>query len=207
MTRGAPALVALLVAFVLPSTAALAQDEWEEIPQRLERSIYLQLGGVVGFENFDGVSGKNSGGVEVRVGLRSSQWLSIEVHYQWLSGMEPAGNDTGSDWTSTLNFRVYPFTFKEGQVFNLEEAQLQPYLLVGAGVTSFNQNLGGCLGSTGCPTSRDFGFSSRWGGGIDFYVTEKIALTTEASYVWVTGTPVKNLSYTTLSFGAIYRFY
>jgi len=97
MTRGAPALVALLVAFVLPSTAALAQDEWEEIPQRLERSIYLQLGGVVGFENFDGVSGKNSGGVHLRH-TGKAVVVTVDGHAQTL-GWDELGDMTR--WSNT----------------------------------------------------------------------------------------------------------
>ena len=57
------------------------------------------------------------------------------------------------------------------------------------------------------PDRRQFGFSSRWGGGLDVYVTEKIAVTAEATYVWVVGTKVKDLSYLSLGLGAIYRFY
>ena len=59
-----------------------------------------------------------------------------------------------------------------------------------------------------CPrTKRQFGFSSRWGGGLDVYLTEKIALTFDVTYVWAAGTPIKDLSYTSVGFGALYRFY
>ena len=104
MIRRAPALVALLAALMLPSAAALAQD-YEEIPQVLESGMYVQLGGVGAIEQFD-EGGKNSGGLDVIVGLRVGEeppsWGAVEAQFEWLEGMEPDGNTSGDDWTTTF---------------------------------------------------------------------------------------------------------
>ena len=220
MIRRAPALATLLVllaALVWPSASAFAQ--YEDIPQRFERSLYLQLNGLLALPQFsdgDGVTipdttGSTSGGLGVRVGLRSSGWGAIEAQFEWVHGMDPNGNTSGDDWTTTFNARIYPINSLIGKID--PKGIFQPYLLVGAGATSYklnDPNVGNptdpCLGNA-CPDRRRFGFSSRWGGGLDVYVTEKIAVTAECTYVWVVGDHVKDLSYLSLGLGAIYRFY
>ena len=52
MIRRASALATLLAAVILPSAAALAQDDYEELPQTLERGMYLQLSGIGAFQTF-----------------------------------------------------------------------------------------------------------------------------------------------------------
>ena len=76
------------------------------------------------------------------------------------------------------------------------EGRLQPYLLVGIGASSFRT-----------PRGREIGFATRWGIGLDTYVTDEIALTVGASYLWSIGTPVRDLNYVSLNWGAMYRFY
>ena len=201
MIRRAPALAALLAALVLPSGAALAQDEYVEPEQTLEKSLYLQLGGQGNFDLFgDSVSGQNSGGINLRVGLRTATWMALEAQFEWVHGMEPDGNRSGDDWTTTFNWRVYPLTDR------ILKGRIQPFLLAGIGVTSYKLNRGGCLGDF-CPDGRDFGFSSRWGGGVDVYITDKIGIVLDCTYVWAAGTPIKDLNYVSLGLGAIYRFY
>ena len=204
MIRRAPALATLLAAVILPSAAALAQDDYEELPQVLERSVYLQLSGIGAFQTFGSTVGNDSGGLNFRVGFRASQWWSVEAAFEWVAGMAPDGNTSGGDWTTTFTTRIYPLSDR------IMKGRLQPHFLIGLGATSYKRNvLGvGCIGdSPPCQSHRVFGFSSRWGGGADFYVTDEIAVTVDATYVWVTGTPVKDLSYVSLGFGVMYRFY
>lgn len=209
MMRRAPALaapLALLALLMMPSGAAFAQD-YEDLPQTLERSLYLQVAGLIAFENFDsGRSGKNSGGFSMRVGLRTAAWGAVEAQFEWVRGMEPDGNDAGDDWTTTFNARIYPLTDK------IMDGRVQPYLLVGVGATSYKLNDFMC-GKPGGPAppcgddGRHFGFSSRWGGGVDVYITDKVGVTLDCTYIWAAGTPIKDLSYLSLGLGAIYRFY
>jgi hypothetical protein len=203
MIRRAPALAALLVALVLPSGAALAKDEYEDPEQTLEKSMYLQLGGQGNFDLFGATTGQNSGGINIRAGLRSASWMAIEAQFEWVHGMEPDGNRSGDDWTTTFNWRVYPLTDL------ILKGRIQPFLVMGIGATSYKLNepsVPRCLGNY-CPDKRYFGFSSRWGGGVDVYVTDKIGIVLDCTYVWATGTPIKDLNYVSLGLGAIYRFY
>jgi opacity protein-like surface antigen len=206
MFRGLFAPIALGVAALLVSTAALAQDEEEEKLWN-ENGIYVQLAGTYGIEEFgDDIAGDDSLGLNVRAGLRAARWLSIEAEFEWLSGMDPYGISQTSDWATTFNLRIYPLT---NMILN---GRIQPYVLMGAGLSSF-RSLGDCtvfVPGTGCTAwgeSRNYGFASRWGAGVDAYVTEKIAITVGASYLWSAGTPVEDLNYISVSWGVMYRFY
>ena len=174
--------------------SALA-DEEEIEHQWMDTSIYVQAAGTVAFEEFEkGTEGNNSIGFDIVAGLRVTPWLAGEVQFEWLDGMDPdidgSGKLGGVNWATTVNARAYPTTdyFMEGR--------LQPYLLVGIGASSFRTERG-----------REIGFATRWGVGVDTYVTEKIALTVGASYLWSIGTPVRDLNYVSLNWGAMYRFY
>ena len=206
MFRGLFAPLALAAAALLVSTAALAQDEEEEKLWN-ENGIYLQLAGTYGIEEFgDDISGDDSLGLNVRAGLRVARWLAIEAEYEWLSGMDPYGISQTSDWAATFNLRLYPLTNM------ILDGRIQPYVLMGVGLSSF-RSLGDCTNfvpGTGCLTwgeSRNYGFASRWGAGVDAYITEKIAITVGASYLWSAGTPVEDLNYISISWGVMYRFY
>ena len=204
MFRGLFAPIALVAAALLVSTAALAQDEEEEKLWN-ENGIYVQLAGTYAIEEFgDDIAGDDSLGLNVRAGLRAARWLSIEGEFEWLSGMDPYGISQTSDWATTFNLRIYPLTNM------LLDGRIQPYVLMGVGVSSF-RSLGDCTGPAVVPCqrgeSRNYGFASRWGAGVDAYVTEKIAITVGASYLWSAGTPVEDLNYISVSWGVMYRFY
>jgi len=172
----------------------LADDEEIE-HQWMDTSIYVQAAGMVAFEEFKkGIGGNNSLGFDLVAGLRMTPWLAAEVQFEWVSKMNPYPENSreagGDNWATTFNARAYPTTdyFMEGR--------LQPYLLVGIGASSFRTERG-----------REIGFATRWGVGVDTYVTENIALTVGASYLWSVGTPVRDLNYVSLTWGAMYRFY
>ena len=95
-------MAALLAALMLPSAAALAQDDYEELPLPLERGVYLQVAGLAAFETFGSTefgatSGKNTGGFSVRAGLRTSKWSSVEAQFEWIAGMDTTRQLSG-DW-------------------------------------------------------------------------------------------------------------
>jgi opacity protein-like surface antigen len=198
---------------MMPSGAALAQD-YEELPQTLERNVYMQLSGIMAIETFEPTEvlsgvfadlGRNSGGLAVRIGFRTSAWFAIETQFEWARGMHPDGDPSGDDWTTTFNARVYPLSDL------LMEGGVQPYLLVGTGASSFKR-LQSCFPAdvvdlSSCRQERVFGFSSRWGGGLDFHITDRIVATADASYVWTTGTPIKDLDYVSVGVGAMYKWY
>ena len=178
----------------LAAGPALA-DEDEVEHQWLDTSVYVQAAGSFAFEEFkSGIGGNDSLGFDLAAGFRITSWLATEVQFEWVSGMNPYPDNSaeagGDNWATTVNARAYPTTdyFMEGR--------LQPYLLVGIGASSFRTERG-----------REIGFATRWGVGVDTYVTEKIALTVGASYLWSIGTPVRDLNYISLNWGAMYRFY
>ena len=182
------------VAFLwIAAGPALAEDEAEH--QWMETSIYVQAAGVFAFEEFEkGNGGSNSLGFNLAAGLRIAPWLAGEVQFEWLDGMDPHPANTtkpgGVNWATTFNARAYPL----GDFFM--EGRIQPYLLAGLGASSFRTVRG-----------REVGFATRWGVGVDTYVTDEIALTVGASYLWSIGSPVRDLNYVSLSWGVMYRFY
>jgi len=183
--RAASLVFALLL---LAPTSVLAQEDEPE-HKWLERSFYLQAGGSGAGEEFSKTVGTDGLGFNLRAGLRLIPWLGFEVDFEWLDGMNP-GDNGGDNWATTINARAYPTTDL------ILEGRIQPYLLVGIGASSFRTN-----------RSREIGFASRWGVGVDSYITDRIAVTVGVSYLWSAGTPVKDLNYVSYTLGAMYRFY
>lgn len=190
---GAPAWADEVPSASVPVPAAEPEPE-PEGHRWMDRSFYLQAGfsyaRLPDGNRFDnGASGSRSPGFDLRAGFRLTPWLGFEADFEWLDGMDPGGYG-GINWATTVNARAYPTTDL------ILQGRIQPYLLVGLGASSFRTNRG-----------REIGFAMRWGGGADFYVAEEIAITIGASYLWSTGTPVKNLNYISATVGAMYRFY
>ena len=207
MFRRSLAPLALCIACLFGLSTAVLADEDDDEKMWIENGIYVQLAGTYGVEEFgDDISGDDSLGLNVRVGLRTARWLALEAEYEWLSGMDPYGISQTSDWAATFNIRVYPLTDM------ILRGRIQPYVLIGVGMSSF-RSLGDCksfVPGAGCQDwgdSRNYGFASRWGAGIDAYITESIAVTVGASYLWSAGTPVEDLNYISISWGLMYRFY
>ena len=179
----------------VPVPSAEPEPEPEPVQHRwMDRSLYVQAGfsyaRLPDGNRFDnGASGDYGLGFDLRAGFRLTPWIAFEANFEWLDGMDPGGNG-GDNWATTLNARAYPTTDL------ILEGRIQPYLLIGLGASSFRSN-----------RSREIGFAMRWGGGADFYVTEKIAITIGASYLWSMGTPVKDYNYISATAGAMYRFY
>ena len=71
--------------------------------------------------------------------------------------------------------------------------------MAGPGFTWVEQN------ARGVSSQDDLDFSSRWGGGVDFYVTDNLALQAQASYLWTIGR-VGDFDYTSLVLGLQYMF-
>jgi hypothetical protein len=83
---------------------------------------------------------------------------------------------------------------------DLATGRIQPFLTTGVGflnaksddpVTNFKKT--------------DTGFAARFGGGVDFYLTEVVGLSLDTSYVVPTG-EVKNLDHVSVGAGVFLRF-
>lgn len=174
--------------FLLAPTSVLAQEDEEE-HRWMERSFYIQAAFSGATEQFKDVSGSYGLGLDIRAGMRLIPWLAFELDFEWLDGMNPGGRG-GDNWATTINARAYPTTDL------ILEGRIQPYLLIGVGASSFRTS-----------RSREIGFASRWGVGVDSYITNEIAVTVGVSYLWSAGTPVKDMNYVSYTAGLMYRFY
>ncbi len=155
----------------------------------------------------------DSKGLSARLGYRAMSWLALEVQYEWL--------DTFDFSNSTLGkFAEYkPQTVTANLKLFLPSGSLQPYLLVGAGISFWELDMlpfpaemepvpGG--------QSSGEGFSGRAGLGLNFHLSEHIALNAEATAVLNTTTldpsetdfdqTIGNLYYVAFSAGLTYRF-
>ena len=120
-------------------------------------------------------------------GYRMSKWLALEGQYSWLGNTDVSflgSTSTAKRWDATANLRASL------------SGRFQPYAVIGVGYSSFESSTFG--------TTRG-GFASRWGGGLDAYITNHLALYIDATYMWLTG-DVENLNYVTLGAGAMLRF-
>jgi opacity protein-like surface antigen len=114
----------------------------------------------------------NAWGLNARAGYRFHKYLAGEVEYEWLQhfGMRVGGAGLGSVrlQTITANLKaIAPY------------GHWQPYVLAGFGATlaKYSETSGSPLNVA--PTS----YSTRFGLGVDYYLTENIALNLGSEFV------------------------
>jgi opacity protein-like surface antigen len=171
------------LALLLGASAAFAQD--------YDRGgLYAQLNGVAAFENFDDFPSSVTDtaiGVSGRLGFRLNPRFAVESQVEYTGDFVDGSGDISAT-VITLNGKFYFLT-----------DQLQPYALAG---------LGGAFGTIDPPgpgSADDGGFAVKFGGGLDFYFTERLGVMFEAAYNVGTG-DLDDFSYTSLGWGAFYRF-
>ena len=92
-------------------------------------------------------------------------------------------------WALTGNAKVFVLT-----------GRTQPYALIGIGVLEAElEFVGAGLSQT------ESGFAVRFGGGLDFYITENVVASAGVDYVLPTG-DVEDLDYVSFGAGIQYRF-
>ncbi len=141
----------------------------------------------------DNVEVDPSFGLAGRLGARITPHLALEAHYEWMEDFE-----TSVDGTEIAETRTQALT---GDVKGyLSTGRVQPYLSAGLGflhaksddpVTTFQKT--------------DTDFAARFGGGVDFYLSENIGLSLDTSYVVPTG-DVEDLDYVSVGAGVFFRF-
>jgi opacity protein-like surface antigen len=142
-------------------------------------------------------------GLHVSAGYRAHPSVAVEAEFE----MMPASDAKVfgilkiaeiQTWALTANARVFPIT-----------GRLQPFVLMGVGLVRGEWNLPPLPPAVGVPTPRlgesDLGFAGRFGGGVDFYLTESFALSAKVSYVVSTGDQAR-FDYVSFGGGAQYRF-
>ena len=190
---------------------------------------YFELAGVYSWANYrdNDLNGSPQGGVSVRTGNRFHRYVAIEFQYEFLNkrrisaenelAMQQLGVWQTNAYTHqiTFNARSYPWSNKEDGFFHeLVDGRVQPYGLLGIGA-----------GIWDTPEGDGVGFVTRFGLGLDVYVTEHIALTLEGTYALSAGgagkgarttpksalpiegrLPLEGLDGVGVGLGAMYRF-
>jgi len=163
-----------------------------------ESGPYLGFGVGFGFNNFEdtGSVGIDPGyGFDAWGGYKFNKWVAAELQLEYLNGFKTSVSFLDLDAqavTFGANLKAFPLASVLGH-------QIQPFLLAGPGFSWFGFDAGSFGRADG------LGFSARFGGGIDFYVTEHVALQVSSSYVLTTG-DVDGLDYVSLVAGIQYKF-
>jgi len=208
LVRGVPCLAALcagLAALSLVAATAASADSG------FGRSgTYLALGVGGAFETFHGEfdpRGHDVGNallVGGRVGSRLNRFAALDVAFDYtVNGFELSNDAARSiEATSLLGFtnlRLYPF-----------EGRFQPYAFGGAGFMWARldcRDLSGAAfdcGNAGF-SDHDVDFAGRFGGGLDIYLTRRVALSGELGYVMPTG-GLSDMCFLTFGAQLLFRF-
>jgi hypothetical protein len=163
-------------------------DEENDDPAR--SGPILGLGGLWAIDNFDGIgmATDTSGGYNIHVGYRFNPWVSTDLHIERYQEFDaPPGEVNG--WAVGLNARGYPL-----------HGPIQPFGLIGMNYLDLETT----NNTAANPEKTDDGPALRFGIGLDWYVTPRIVLTTDASYMLGLG-EVGDYDIAVLSAGFIYR--
>jgi opacity protein-like surface antigen len=134
-------------------------------------------------------------GFEAYAGYRVHPNFAIEAEFELLpeTDVDASGFGTFAEleaWTATGNAKLFPLTGRG-----------QPFLLIGLGAMHAEVE-----DTVGLGASEDeAGFAVRFGGGVDFYVTENAAVSGGADYVLPAG-DVEDLDYVSYGGGVMIRF-
>ena len=191
-------LAVSLLAFALAGPA-----HSESGPDYGKTGPYVGLGFAMGFENFSGlgigdfVSFDPAYGFDAWGGYRFHPNFSTELQLEYLNGYH-------TDVFAPLSASGQSVTFTGNLKYYILTGRIQPFLLAGVGLgwQSFDLNGVGNLESAS-------GLAGRLGGGLDFYLTENIALQASTSYVFVRyGLNLlgQQGDYVSLNLGAQFRF-
>jgi len=209
-TRGRVQLAAIVAATAIAglSVASAAQAggfrRFEEDGDYARSGLYVGGGLVGGFTTrlegqlteipgVDNVEVDPSVGLAGRLGARITPHLALEAHYEWMEDFE-----TSVDGIEIAETRTQALT---GDVKGyLSTGRVQPYLSAGLGFLSAKSD-----DPVTAFQKTDTDFAARFGGGVEFYVTENIGLSVDSSYVIPTG-DVEDLDYVSVGAGVFFRF-
>lgn len=213
-----PLLLASAIAGLLMAGAAAAEDFDD-------RGLYVGVSGVYSATLFQeevlsygGLPAElaqvsDSQGVSARLGYRPMNWIALEIQYEWLDTIEFSNAALGkfaeyNPQTVTANLKLF-----------LPSGSLQPYLLVGAGIGFWELDtlaFPGTVPPVAGGRSSGEGFTGRAGLGLNFHMTDHVALNLEGVGVLNTTTldpndtdfdkTLGNLYYFAFSAGITYRF-
>jgi outer membrane protein W len=191
-----------LVALLIAAPAVHAQQETEATAKARKAQIdeenddparngpILGVGGLWAIDNFDGIglATDTSGGYNIHLGYRFNRWVATDVHIERYQEFDaPPGEVNG--WAVGLNARGYAM-----------HGPIQPFALIGMNYLDMETT----NNTAPNPKKTDDGPALRFGIGLDWYVTPRIVLTTDASYLLGLG-EVGDYDVAVLSAGFTYR--
>jgi len=188
--RLVPIVVALIAIFLAGSVQAQQPDYSASGP-------YVGIGFGIGFENFDDdgmdLDIDPAYGFDAWGGYRFHPNFAGEFQIEYLNGFEVDNIDP-------FEVKAQLVTFTANAKGYLLTGRWQPFALVGVGMCwqeAWDDFTGESVDETA--------FAARFGGGIDFYLTESIALNVNSAYVLPTG-DLDGGDYISLVVGAQFRF-
>jgi opacity protein-like surface antigen len=214
------AAAAALVGVVCASIALTAEDEVDET-DFARRGWMVGVAGSYAFETFEddaerdfqkvlgpavNLSVDDSPGFNGRLGYRCHRRFSAEVETEWLHGFDADLTQPGVDQLAHVEYDPIVVTANVKTYFGT--GRYQPFLLVGAGAMTAERKLRDPVGLAFTGLNKDESdnaFAMRFGGGIDLYATENVALSVDVDYVLPFGN-LDTLDYVTIGWGIQYRF-
>lgn len=198
-------LLALLIAIIgtignTPTAHAAWDDDEDDEESDSESGFartgsYVSISGIYVVEAWPGsnrdAGAEDSHGIDLRAGLRINPWSSLEVQLQWIDDFFPDERQDFELVSAAVNTRMYPLA-----------GRLQPYALAGLGIAATVVDHRD-RDSSISQSNADWEF--RGGAGIDFYLTDHVAVTAESVYVWTVG-DVKDIDHVSIGLGLLYRF-
>jgi opacity protein-like surface antigen len=134
-------------------------------------------------------------GFNVYGGFRFHPNVAVEAEFEMMPG-----SDVKEFGLTAAEIETWAFT-GNAKIFFLSDQMQQPFLLVGIGV--LHAELKDTMGLGLTESADDFG--ARFGGGVDHYFTENVALSVRVTYVLATGS-VDVFDYVSFGAGLQYRF-
>ena len=192
---------------LLLSTTAFAQNDWWSTtgePAFNQPGLYVFIGGSVSIDmeaeskaESRSVAGSDVDevvGFKGKIGYRPLEWWAAEVEIEYLTGIDidsSNSNDAELEYlTATLNGKLYiPFD------------SVEPFAVLGVGVLRADLDYKSGLNSD----TDNAGVAIRMGSGIDFYLSDHLAMVVDAAYVLTTGN-VDDLDYVSIGWGLQYKF-
>jgi opacity protein-like surface antigen len=185
----------LIVTVLYSSTSSYAADA-------ASRNGYFGIGASYAFEDFDAEKAGNdlegiargtdldfddAFGCNVTVGYHVAAWLSLEFELNWLSQFETGESLAGLllpiDLTGALDVTTYMVVAK----FTCGLEPLKPFIVVGGGnmeAQHYYEAYDGGLVVTTSHSECGTDVCAKLGLGVDFFVTKRVSVTLEGSYVW-----------------------
>ena len=200
--------IAVLALAASPASGQEEEPSGASEPVNYARSgIYVGLGGVYAVEQFASpIEGGNSLGWTPWLGYRFHPRGAIETQIEAIIGFEFDDPRVSGEFANELGPTIWTVN---GKFFFLTE-RVQPYAVVGMGLLLpglnnpyFRTPADGVPGSSTIDTA----FTMKFGGGVDYYLTENLAIAVNAVYTMPIGSGLASkIPYVSIGWGLQYYF-